>query len=103
MPVIQVCECGPSFTIAYCDLDNFKPFNDVYGYKKGDQVLNQFQSEIPGFYREEHLNNGGITTVDRNGEHSVFPILSLSIGAVCPVPEYCSSHHEVATLATDAK
>lgn len=28
-----------SFAVAYCDLDNFKPFNDVYGYKKGDQVI----------------------------------------------------------------
>ncbi len=27
------------FTIAYCDLDNFKPFNDVYGYNHGDKVL----------------------------------------------------------------
>jgi GGDEF domain-containing protein len=27
------------FAAAYCDLDCFKPFNDVYGYKKGDQVI----------------------------------------------------------------
>ncbi|MCP5159331.1 MAG: GGDEF domain-containing protein [Gammaproteobacteria bacterium] len=27
------------FQVAYCDLDCFKPFNDVYGYKKGDQVI----------------------------------------------------------------
>ena len=27
------------FTIAYGDLDNFKPFNDVYGYNQGDRVL----------------------------------------------------------------
>jgi len=25
--------------IAYCDIDNFKPFNDVYGYAKGDQII----------------------------------------------------------------
>jgi len=27
------------FTLAYFDLDNFKPFNDVYGYDKGDQAI----------------------------------------------------------------
>ncbi|NOX10140.1 MAG: GGDEF domain-containing protein [Gammaproteobacteria bacterium] len=27
------------FVIAYCDLDNFKPYNDEYGYEKGDQVI----------------------------------------------------------------
>lgn len=27
------------FVVCYCDLDNFKPYNDKYGYEKGDQVL----------------------------------------------------------------
>lgn len=27
------------FAVAYCDLDHFKPFNDVYGYQKGDQII----------------------------------------------------------------
>ncbi len=27
------------FSVGYCDLDNFKPFNDVYGYEQGDQVI----------------------------------------------------------------
>lgn len=27
------------FTVAYCDIDNFKPYNDVYGYAEGDKVI----------------------------------------------------------------
>ena len=30
---------GEQFTVAYGDLDNFKPFNDIYGYARGDDVL----------------------------------------------------------------
>ncbi|PKH02084.1 hypothetical protein CXF72_13690 [Psychromonas sp. MB-3u-54] len=27
------------FTICYVDLDHFKPYNDCYGYEKGDQII----------------------------------------------------------------
>jgi diguanylate cyclase (GGDEF)-like protein len=27
------------FVACYCDLDNFKPFNDVYGYQLGDDII----------------------------------------------------------------
>lgn len=27
------------FVICYCDLDNFKAFNDLYGYQKGDEII----------------------------------------------------------------
>lgn len=32
-------EAGESFAAVYCDLDNFKAYNDYYGYWKGDEIL----------------------------------------------------------------
>jgi diguanylate cyclase (GGDEF)-like protein len=30
---------GAAFAVCYCDLDHFKPFNDLYSYRKGDEVI----------------------------------------------------------------
>jgi EAL domain-containing protein (putative c-di-GMP-specific phosphodiesterase class I)/GGDEF domain-containing protein len=36
-----------SFAVCYGDLDNFKPFNDVCGYRKGDELI-QFTARLLG-------------------------------------------------------
>ncbi|MCK9200037.1 MAG: GGDEF domain-containing protein [Gallionella sp.] len=36
---------GEPFTVCYCDIDHFKPFNDVYGYRKGDEAI-QFTGRL---------------------------------------------------------
>ena len=38
----EICsrlESGTPFDVAYLDIDNFKPFNDHYGFQKGDEVI----------------------------------------------------------------
>ncbi|TCS73051.1 diguanylate cyclase/phosphodiesterase [Sulfuritortus calidifontis] len=35
----RLLAAGAEFVAAYFDLDHFKPFNDVYGYRKGDAVI----------------------------------------------------------------
>ena len=37
--VEQEIASGRQFAVLYCDLNNFKSFNDKYGFEKGDQVL----------------------------------------------------------------
>jgi len=32
-------ESGNQFAVLYCDLDNFKAYNDVYGFDNGDKVI----------------------------------------------------------------
>lgn len=35
----RLLESRVNFTACYCDIDHFKPFNDVYGYRKGDDMI----------------------------------------------------------------
>jgi GGDEF domain-containing protein len=35
----ELLEGDVPFTVCYCDVDYFKPFNDTYGYSRGDMVI----------------------------------------------------------------
>lgn len=142
----QLLQHTTDFRVAYFDLNNFKPFNDCYGYSKGDQVirllgdmlmhfadssdnfvghvggddfvvifrqgqwreicegiLKRFDEQVRTFYSPRDLQQGGIWSSDRKGEPTFYPMLGLAIGVVHPDPYKCTSHHEVAELAAQAK
>lgn len=48
-------QSGKEFAVCYGDLDNFKPFNDVYGYRKGDAML-QLTGRILSMACNPHLD-----------------------------------------------
>jgi len=41
----RLLESGESFAVCYADLDQFKPFNDLYGYRNGDEAI-QLTAEL---------------------------------------------------------
>ncbi len=70
-------ESAENFAFGYIDIDNFKYFNDVYGYLKGDRVIMQtaymLYTTIKGYgNREDFIGHIGgddfvfITSVDKH-------------------------------------
>lgn len=47
----RLLQSDTQFCACYCDLDSFKPFNDVYGYRKGDDVI-----QMTGKILSEHCD-----------------------------------------------
>ncbi|MHB8057401.1 MAG: EAL domain-containing protein [Desulfuromonadaceae bacterium] len=44
-------QAGEGFDIAYVDIDNFKPYNDYYGFQRGDVVIKAIGEIISGVTR----------------------------------------------------
>ena len=87
------------FSILYLDLDNFKAYNDVYGFLKGDQIIeytaniilnavhnygNGFVGHIgvAKFYNDKDKEDGYIEVANRKGIIEKFPLTSISIAVV---------------------
>lgn len=47
--IMQSLVKSSPFTIAYCDIDNFKAYNDVYGFENGDLVIKLLADTIRQF------------------------------------------------------
>ncbi|WP_348945892.1 GGDEF domain-containing protein [Chitinibacter sp. FCG-7] len=49
----QLLAAQHDFTVVYADLDHFKPYNDVYGYARGDELL-----QCLGQLMQDHFDAG---------------------------------------------
>lgn len=47
-----------AFTACYVDIDHFKPFNDTYGYRKGDDII-QMVAQIQREVIDQHIDFAG--------------------------------------------
>ena len=121
-------ESRSQFNVVYADLDNFKAFNDVYGFANGDlaikmtadiildcvktygnqndfighiggddfvfittnevsdsvceAIISEFDKKIVTLYSEKDRAKGFITTKNRHGEITVYPMMTISLGVV---------------------
>ena len=46
-------EAGPPFAVVYVDLDNFKAYNDTYGYNQGDRAIVELARNLMSSCEEE--------------------------------------------------
>lgn len=94
------------FVVAYFDLDSFKPYNDVYGYAQGDQVILQLAGLLKRCFSERldlvgHVGGDDFLVVMRSKDWCarVLRLLHLFSDAVAGFysPEHARAGHIVAT------
>lgn len=69
----RLLQAGRPFATAYFDLDNFKPFNDQYGYFRGDEMIRLLASTLTGDLREDadfvgHIGGDDFMVVFQGGD-----------------------------------
>lgn len=137
------------FAVLYLDLDNFKAYNDVYGFTNGDRaikltadiilsnvhiiknpgdfighiggddfvvitvpekvdelckgIIEDFDKKIVELYSEEDIKNGYIEEVNRLGQATRFPIISISIAVVTNESRTLYSPIQIADIEAQVK
>ena len=51
----QCLNCSGKYSIAYIDIDNFKAYNDTYGFENGDRILKLLASVLKNNIPREHF------------------------------------------------
>lgn len=68
-----------------------------------EKILNNFKEQVQNFYSQKDQQNGGIDSVDRDGNSKFYPLMSLSIGILLVHPKYFEHTQKLSSYATKAK
>ena len=69
------------FSVLYLDLDNFKAYNDVYGFLKGDQIIEFTAQTITKCVHETFLENSFIGHI--GGDDFIAIVPSVEVDEIC--------------------
>ena len=69
------------FSVLYLDLDNFKAYNDVYGFLKGDQIIEFTAQIITQCVHEKFPENSFIGHI--GGDDFIAIVPSLNVDEIC--------------------
>ncbi len=72
---------GEEFSVLYLDLDNFKAYNDVYGFLKGDQIIEFTAQTIIKCVHETFPENSFIGHI--GGDDFIAIVPSIEVDKVC--------------------
>jgi diguanylate cyclase (GGDEF)-like protein len=67
------------------------------------RVAEEFDHRAPGWYSAQDRAHGGVKTKDRRGESRVFPLMSLSIGAVSTLTRHVVHYAKLVEIASEMK
>lgn len=69
------------FSVLYLDLDNFKAYNDVYGFLKGDEIIEFTAKTTLKCIHEEFLENSFVGHI--GGDDFIAIVPSIDVDKVC--------------------
>ena len=147
--ITKAIEANQEAFVFYADLDNFKAYNDDYGFANGDKVIlftssllqavmkefaitegftghiggddfvliiekskaldfagrliERFDQEIKEYYNDEDRANGYIVSINRKGEETNFPFVSISIAGVDLSQRDYSNYLQVSDICVELK
>ena len=76
-----VIETGEPYAVLYFDLDNFKPYNDVYGFDNGDKILCMTAQIIQAQFKNSNMLDVFIGHI--GGDDFIAVSMNIDIVPVC--------------------